>query len=115
MKTNNTILVPSVTALDLDQLHRLQKWEVTKIYEACAKILHGETIDIPAHVAAISIKTLPFNVPTKNRLIGADIYTVGQLMEKTEKQLLEIRYFGKMCLVDVVRELDKLKLKLRTA
>lgn len=59
-----------------------------------------------------SIDFLVLNVRTFNCLISSDIKTIGQLVSKTEEDLLNIRSFGKVCLAEIKEELNRYNLKL---
>jgi len=62
------------------------------------------------------IKIEDLNIPerAKNALLGASIKTVGGLVKKEEKDLLDLEGMGEKALEKVKKELKKMKLSLKT-
>ncbi len=60
-----------------------------------------------------SIETIGLDRKVVNILVKNGIYTLRDLVNKTESDLLNIRGFGRQALVEVMRILDGLKLKLK--
>jgi len=56
---------------------------------------------------------MEFSVRTFNCLKKENIDTVGELLERTEDDLLNIRNFGKRSLEEVIEKLAALELSLR--
>jgi hypothetical protein len=63
---------------------------------------------------AISIKDLKLSIRTLNCLKGAEISSINDLILYTDKELLNIRNFGKTCLSEIKSKLSELNLELRT-
>lgn len=59
------------------------------------------------------IEELDFSVRTYNCLKKAAILTIGELVQTTENDLMQIRNFGKKSLLEVREKLDKLELSLK--
>lgn len=58
------------------------------------------------------IEDLGLSVRSQNSLQVADIYTIGELINKSVDDLFKIRNFGETCLIDVMSNLKKIGLKL---
>jgi len=64
-------------------------------------------------VLEFQVKDMDFSVRTFNCLRKENIETLGQLIQYTEEQLLDIRNFGKKSLTEVIDKLDQYGLKLK--
>lgn len=62
---------------------------------------------------AMPIESLEFGTRTYGCLKRMEIHTVGQLIEKTEEELLSIENFGRKCLEEVQAKLEAMSLGLR--
>lgn len=62
---------------------------------------------------AMPIESLEFGTRTYGCLKRMEIHTVGQLIEKTEQELLDIENFGRKCLEEVQTKLEAMSLGLR--
>ena len=60
----------------------------------------------------IKVDELAVPISTRNRLLEAGIVYVGDLVQKTENELLHMRKFGKVSLMIVNKALAKLGLEL---
>ncbi len=65
-----------------------------------------------ASTLAMTVQELNLGVRASNCLHAAGIATVGELVAKTEQDLLEIRSFGKTSLKEIVKRLEDLGLSL---
>ena len=83
--------------------------------------LEGEKISLESHVSEaaalnnlfnMTIEELELSGRAHNCLKNAGINYVGQLVQKTETELLKLRSFGKKSLDEIVEKLSKLNLKL---
>ena len=63
----------------------------------------------------LPIEALDLSERPRNCLRRAQIHTVGELVEKTEDDLLNITNFGQKSLEEVTAKLDELGLSLRSA
>ncbi len=73
----------------------------------------AEEEEVRNQVLAYPIEEMEFSVRTFNCLKKENIDTVGELLEKTEDDLLGIRNFGKRSLEEVIEKLAALGLSLR--
>lgn len=64
-------------------------------------------IDIPEY-ADVSVTTLPFSIRVVNRFMGNGITTVAKLLEATPAQLMQLKGFGRTCLVEVEKYCEAL-------
>ena len=87
---------------DLDDYDALDLDEVVK-----AEASGQEHLDLP-------IEALDLSERPRNCLRRAQIQTVGELVEKTEEDLLNITNFGQKSLEEVVAKLDELGFSLRS-
>lgn len=69
----------------------------------------------PAEVAGLPIEDLDLTERARNCLRRAQIYTIGELVAKTEDDLLAITNFGQKSLDEVIPKLDERGLALRSA
>lgn len=83
--------------------------------------LEGEKISLESRVSEaatlnnlfnMTIEELELSGRAHNCLKNAGINYVGQLVQKTETELLKLRSFGKKSLDEIVEKLSKLNLKL---
>lgn len=75
--------------------------------------LQSKEVAGPDHILAELVADTNFIDRVKKLLIREGVKTLGQLLEKTEEDLLRIRGFGKRCLEDVVDTLDTRSLALK--
>ncbi len=73
----------------------------------------AEEEEIRNQVLAYPIEEMEFSVRTFNCLKKENINTVGELVQKTEEELLAIRNFGKRSLEEVIEKLAAVDLSLR--
>ena len=73
--------------------------------------LEGMTDD-PLRYLDLGIDRLPISIGARNRLREAGILHIGDLVQKTDRELLYLRSFGKKSLVKITHELSRLGLKL---
>lgn len=85
------------------------KANLIKFLEGSCKITSENKISLNS-----SIEILDFGVRARLCLIASDIKTVGELISKTENDLLKIKNFGQHTLGRVKQELDRYKLALKT-
>ena len=71
-----------------------------------------EVVDEQNLVFEIMIEDLDFSVRTYNCLKRAGINTVGELVAKTESDMMKIRNLGKKSLEEIVLKLDEMDLEL---
>lgn len=64
-------------------------------------------IDIPEYADA-PVTTLPFSIRIINRFMGNGITTVAKLLEATPAQLMQLKGFGRTCLVEVEKYCETL-------
>ena len=73
----------------------------------------GQEVDVELQrKLRMSLHELELSVRSNNCLEGAQVETVGQLVNMTEPELLKIRSFGKTSLREVKRKLEDLGLSL---
>lgn len=70
---------------------------------------------IPGQAPDVRIEELDFSVRTYNCLKKANILTIGELLQTTEADLMQIRNFGKKSLVEVREKLAHMGLALKGA
>lgn len=71
--------------------------------------------DKKENVFEIGIEELDLEVRSYNCLKRADIHTIGDLVCKTEKELIKVKYMQKRCLEEIQCQLAKLGLALRSS
>ncbi|HET6990077.1 MAG TPA: DNA-directed RNA polymerase subunit alpha C-terminal domain-containing protein [Bacteroidia bacterium] len=108
------INISNFVTLDLAALETISRPDLVRLFQACEKILTRDIRELPNHIAGKSIKEIGLDRRALNCLLSADIYTIGQLMDKTEQELFSIRNFGKLSMIDVRRSLEPFKLIMRT-
>ncbi|MFP4250010.1 MAG: DNA-directed RNA polymerase subunit alpha [Armatimonadota bacterium] len=74
-----------------------------------------EEEEVKNKILSFPIEEMEFSVRTFNCLKKEDIDTVGELVEKTEDDLLDIRNFGKRSLEEVIEKLASVELELAEA
>ena len=65
-------------------------------------------IDIPEY-ADVSVTTLPCSILVINRFMGNGITTVAKLLEATPAQLMQLKGFGRTCLMEVEKYCERIK------
>ncbi len=83
-----------------------------KIVESAPAEVHKEVDDELRRKLNMSIHELDLSVRSSNCLESEHIETVGQLVNMTENELLQVRAFGKTSLREVKRKLQELGLSL---
>ncbi|MFW5866411.1 MAG: DNA-directed RNA polymerase subunit alpha [Armatimonadota bacterium] len=74
-----------------------------------------EQEEVKNKILTFPIEEMEFSVRTFNCLKKENIDTVGELVEKTEEELLDIRNFGKRSLEEVIEKLASVELELAEA
>ncbi len=85
--------------------------EVFEIEQEQVKEEHSETEELE-RMLMMSINEIELSVRSANCIHGADITTIGQLVQKTEADMLKYRNFGKKSLNEIKAILDGMGLKL---
>jgi len=75
-------------------------------------------MDMNKHLGGLNPSTIPisrleFSIRTENCLNSAGLRTIGDIMAKSERELMEIRNFGQRCLREVKEILGVFDLSLR--
>ncbi len=86
---------------DIEVLEEEEEAEVAEEEEALIRVL------------AYPIEEMEFSVRTFNCLKKESVNSVGELIERTEQELLDIRNFGKRSLEEVIQKLAQFELALR--
>ncbi|MGD9497322.1 MAG: DNA-directed RNA polymerase subunit alpha C-terminal domain-containing protein, partial [Armatimonadota bacterium] len=73
----------------------------------------AEEEEVRNQILSQPIEEMEFSVRTFNCLKKENIDTVGELLQRTEEDLLNIRNFGKRSLEEVIEKLAALDLNLR--
>lgn len=103
--------IPTTVNIDTVGLARMNRRTLQELHRQIGIIL-SKGQDIPAEVAAKPVHEIGLDVRTLNCLVVNDILTVGDLCAKTDRELMHIRNFGRMCLQDVKRQLAELNLSI---
>jgi DNA-directed RNA polymerase alpha subunit len=107
-----------------------ERQDIERVFGICdrGRQIYQELIELPSSSTLdpelrrkynTPIGNLNFSVRTINCLLDASpkgyrVETVGQLVERTQEELLSIRNFGRLSLREVTRELDGMGLSLRS-
>jgi hypothetical protein len=75
--------------------------------------IEDNTVDPTNPVLLRSIEDLELTIRARNRLLSEGIHYIGELVQRTEADLLKIGNFGKRCLTDVKEGLARYDLTLR--
>jgi DNA-directed RNA polymerase subunit alpha len=86
---------------DIEVLEEEEETEVAEEEEALIRVL------------AYPIEEMEFSVRTFNCLKKESVISVGELIQRTEQELLDIRNFGKRSLEEVIQKLAQFELALR--
>jgi DNA-directed RNA polymerase subunit alpha len=86
---------------DIEVLEEEEETEVAEEEEALIRVL------------AYPIEEMEFSVRTFNCLKKESVNSVGELIQRTEQELLDIRNFGKRSLEEVIQKLAQFELALR--
>ncbi|MCD6365102.1 MAG: DNA-directed RNA polymerase subunit alpha [Planctomycetes bacterium] len=116
--TNGTV-TPEMAMVEAAKILRKHLNPFVQYFELGERIIEstgsgaGEEIDVELQrKLRMSIHELELSVRSNNCLEGAEIETVGQLVNMGEADLLKIRSFGKTSLREVKRKLEDLDLSL---
>ena len=86
---------------------RVDKCQVHPVKESASAATGSPDLDLP-------IEDLDLSERPRNCLKRAQVNTIGELLEKTEDDLLAITNFGQKSLDEVIEKLDERGLSLRT-
>lgn len=90
--------------------------QIVRRYERWLKLFEGGTKQLMKLSGEEALRYpviyLPISPRAFNALRNEDIQTIGELVERTEKQLLSIRHFGLTSLIEVRTILARLGLRL---
>ncbi len=116
--TNGTI-TPEMAMVEAAKILRKHLNPFVQYFELGEQIVESHTEDLQQEVdtelqrkLTMSVHELELSVRANNCLEAAKIETVGELVNKTEADLLKIRSFGKTSLREVKRKLEDLGLTL---
>jgi DNA-directed RNA polymerase subunit alpha len=95
----------------------VQYFEIGRELHVTAEIHEGEKVEDNelASRYGMKIADLDLSVRARNCLMAENITTVGELVQKTEGELLKIRNFGKTSLSEIKRKLEVLGLGIRSS
>jgi DNA-directed RNA polymerase subunit alpha len=80
---------------------------------AGAEVVIGPQVDETNKIAAMPIEELDLSVRPYNCLKRAGINTVGDLLQRTEEEVVNVKNFGRKSLDEVKEKLAALGLELR--
>lgn len=119
--TNGTI-TPEMAMVEAAKILRKHLNPFVQYFELGEQIVESSAVEVPQDVDTelqrklnLSVHELELSVRANNCLEAAKVELVGQLVQRTEADLLKIRSFGKTSLREVKRKLQDLGLSLGMA